>query len=130
MMQEDWIAVKIGDVNGNAQVNANTTNAEFRSGKQLSFTLNAEQSSEGIDVAVTSSNFESIAGYQYTMEIAGLSYAGVTSGVLEMTDSNVGVIGEERLTMSWNTNQSQSAGPNEVLKSNVKFGRVLMSLGP
>ncbi len=115
MLSENWVAVKIGDVNGNAVVNANGDDAELRSGKQLSLTLNGLEDAEGIQVAVTSSNFNEIAGYQFTMHTNGLELTRVESGALEIGEEHVGIVGEGKLTMSWNTMTSQSVDADEVL---------------
>ncbi len=114
MLAENWVAVKIGDVNGNAVVNAQGNDAEFRTGANLAFTLAGEQTAEGIKVDVTSANFNDIAGYQFTMNTNGLSLTNVESGALELTDENVAVIDDNTITMSWNTLTAKSVA-SEVL---------------
>ena len=99
-MDEDFIAIKIGDVSGNAI--ANSLIASGRNNASLTLTALDAQVSAGqsVRVAITSDEFEEINALQFTMALSGLKYTAIESGELEMTDDNVAVF-EGRMTAAW-----------------------------
>ena len=114
MMHEDFTAVKIGDVNGSVIANAKSDESEVRSGKALNFSLNSTTTTNGVDVAVSSSNFAEIMGYQFTMKTAGMELTGVSAGAINVSDENVAVLDANTVTMSWNSLEAVSVA-NDVL---------------
>ena len=109
-LDEDFIGVKIGDVNGNAI--ANSLIAESRSAVgTLSFELEDVSMSEGdvIEVPVLASNFAAISAYQFTMELNGIAFEGAYSGALEVSESNFGLIDANTVTTAWYTSEEVSS---------------------
>ena len=113
MMSEDFIGVKIGDVNGSAAAN-NLISTEVRTQGSLTLVANESnfQSGDEVRIEVSSEEFTEIYGYQFTLEHQGLIYMGVEPGALSVTHDNIGVF-EGRITTSWHTNQPIST--DEVL---------------
>ncbi len=103
MDQEDFIAIKVGDVNQSATPNR-LSRAETRSLSTLRFTAEERMVNEGeiITVPIRSTDFVDVAGFQSTLRFADLKYVSVESGAIEMTEENVAVFANEELTMSWN----------------------------
>ncbi len=119
---QDFIAVKIGDVNNTADAQG-AMGVEVRSGE--SFTMEIADASytagSEVRVPVIAGENASIYGYQMTLEIAsGLQYAGIEAGEFNLSDANVGTqrASEGLVSMSWNV----------VEPMNVKAGDVLFTL--
>ena len=115
MMHNDFVAIKVGDINFSAKTNA--TQVKPRNGNGVvnlmadNRTVNA---GEMVDVAIRSTDFAGIEGYQFTMQANGLEFRGVESGLLTMTDENMGVFGNT-LTTSWYKIGGVSATSSDVL---------------
>jgi hypothetical protein len=101
-MGHDFIAVKVGDVNGN--VVANATDIQTRNAKgilELTTEVQSVVAGQTVTVPVSARNFAQILGYQFTMNTAGLELTGVEAGVLDMSSDNIGVH-PGAITVSWN----------------------------
>ena len=105
MTNEDFIGVKIGDINGSAEANAVTGSTEFKSGGIVNLEVPSVQVEAGqtFDVAVKAS-ITDLYGYQFTLATPGLELVGVTAGEANVTEANFGVF-NEAITTSWNTTQ-------------------------
>ncbi len=122
-MSKDFVAVKIGDVTEDAQANlTGNTSTAVRSNKTLSLNiLNQEvEAGQTVSVGFTSEEFAEVFGYQFTMELNGLEFAGIESGVVAMSEGNVGVLSSNVVTMSYNSSTAVSAGKDETIFT-VKF---------
>jgi len=113
---QDFVAIKIGDVNGTAiPNNLVSQEAEGRTGALV---LNAQdaavESGEIIEVAVTSDMFTDVLGYQFTLNLNGLAVTGVDAGALDVTEANYGVFAGQ-MTMSWNAVEAVNVDADEVL---------------
>ncbi len=102
----NFTAIKTGDINGNAVTNLQDENTiETRSGaKSLRIANQSFDAGEDVSVAITANEVNSMVGMQFTMtyDASVLSYAGITSGLVNMDAHNVkaenGI-----LSISWNT---------------------------
>jgi hypothetical protein len=100
-MDNDFVAVKVGDLNNTVQANATQILPRHGNGVlHLSADERTVNAGEIVEVVVRSSDFASIEGYQFTLQTAGLEFLGATSGAIEMTDDNFGVFGNV-VTTSW-----------------------------
>ena len=99
---QNFIAIKIGDVNGNAIANSLLA-GENRSSGMLSLQIEDAQARKGelIEVAIKSSNFSNIAAYQYTMELNGLEFISANSGAIDVSPSNFGTLDKNTVTTAW-----------------------------
>jgi hypothetical protein len=116
---QDFVAVKIGDVNGSASTDVLNAQSESRTASRLDLTA-AERSVEAgetFEVPVTAANFNDIFGFQYTMNLDGANFVDVVSGAIEVTESNVGVIASDVITMSYAAREAVSVRADEVLFS-------------
>ncbi len=114
MTSMDWKGVKIGDVNGSYVSNNLLSPTEFRSSKTLELSFKGSKTADGLSVAVSSSNFIDIAGYQFTLNTNGLNYTRVEAGAINMTNDNIALISKDLLTVSWNTNTSLSVATEQL----------------
>jgi len=115
----DFIGVKIGDVNGSAVVGLQSEDeSSTRSSKLLSLAVEslAFEKGELVRIPVTSENFEEMIGFQFTMETNGLELEKVESGVLQLTDANIGeFINKNALTISWNSVTDVTVSEDDIL---------------
>ncbi len=111
MMHEDFVAVKVGDVNATATSNVAGLTSEVRSGATmlLEVTDRAVVAGEQVDIAVSSKNFNDVSGLQMTIEFNGLTFNSVDGKAIALGTSNVGVITDKVITMSWNSNVEVSS---------------------
>jgi hypothetical protein len=117
MVINDFVAVKIGDVNATATYNATSTPFEARSASTLNFVADAAQVNNGdvVELNVTAENFSNVFGYQFTADLRGLKFVGVRAGALRVDASNVGTPENGLMTMSWNADNAVSIEADDVL---------------
>jgi hypothetical protein len=113
----DFVGVKIGDVNSSANTSFFKTTVEGRSNTNAEMAINdaAVAAGEVVEIPVTAANFNDVSGFQYTMNLNGASFVGINGGALEVTANNVGVIANDVVTMSYASNEAISATEGEVL---------------
>jgi len=112
---KDFVAVKVGDVNNTVQANAQQVLP--RNGKGVVNFVASDRVvnvGEMVDVAISSSDFAAIEGYQFTLQTQGLEFRGIESGIVNMTDENLGVFGST-ITASWHKVGGVSASTSDVL---------------
>jgi hypothetical protein len=103
MLDEDFVSVKVGDVNGNAIANAAMASDDRSSGTLL-FDIMDRVVTAGETFTVSLTAAEAVAGYQFTMNFKGLEVVDITPGA-NMTMGNFGVFGDA-ITTSYD-------GPNQ-----------------
>lgn len=114
---QDFVGVKIGDVN-NTYVNNFTGNAsEIRSAKALTLTIDQDQVSKGetVEIPVYASQLNSILGYQFTLNHTGLKYVGVEAGSIAVGEENIAAFDNHVLTTSWNNVAAVEVASDEAL---------------
>jgi len=116
MMSEDFVGVKIGDVNGSVTANATSVNTENRSGATLLLEIEDREvtAGESVTIDVMSSNYAEVAGYQFTLNAEGLDITDVQGAKLEVSNANV-ALDKGVMTMSYHSTNLQSAANTEVL---------------
>ena len=120
-MNNNFVAIKIGDVNGtatNSVAGADVT--EVRSSNTtLNVTNTIYEAGEEVRMDVRSDDFKAIAGLQFTLEFdeTTLEYVTVESAKLDINASNIGAQLADRgeITASWNTATDVTAKSEEVL---------------
>ena len=111
----DFMAIKIGDVNNTAVANANEV--EIRGGNAaFDLKIDDQKVSRGqnVRIPVFAADVTQLLGMQFTMETTGLQYVGIESGSISISDDNVGVF-DQALTLSWNQISSSTVGGEEPL---------------
>lgn len=95
-LTEDFVAIKVGDVNGNAIANSAMTSSERSNGTLLfdvTSTLNSEQIPAGATFTVNLKATEAVSGYQFTINHPGLEVVNLTPGA-GMKAGNFGVFAD------------------------------------
>ena len=119
---EDFVAIKMGDVTNNAQAH-NFSGISSRHNDQLHLEIESGKlkAGETYTVEFKSSNFNDIAGYQFTLKFdqEAMVYTELKSGVLNVDESNFGMKTLENgiITTSWNNKEGLSFGKDDVLFS-------------
>jgi hypothetical protein len=114
-MENNFIAIKIGDVNHTATTN-NLLGTQVRDFTGSLIFQTKEQTlvaGETYDVAINAQDFETLLGYQHTISFDNktLEFAGLENGKLaDLTEANFGFAAVENgvITTSWNHNKAQS----------------------
>jgi hypothetical protein len=76
MDNQDFVGVKIGDVNRSVSSDVNSPEVESRSNANVEMSV-AEASiaaGEVVEIPVTAANFSEVMGFQYTMNLNGASF--------------------------------------------------------
>lgn len=104
-MANNFVGIKIGDVNGNAITNFAQEETEVRSGValQLQFQDRMIQSGEIYEVAIKSTNFNDVFAFQFTTELDGLELIDVQAQSLDFTDENIGLINSDNVTVAYSS---------------------------
>ncbi|MEM9822605.1 MAG: T9SS type A sorting domain-containing protein [Bacteroidota bacterium] len=140
----NFIAIKIGDVNGNAVANQLAGAGDTRSQGSLSFQIDDQKLEAGQTYLIDfkAEDFNRIAGFQYSLNFdpAQIDFVDIHAAALpEMSSANFGMnrLGEGIITSSWNVNNAVSLDKGEVLfrleltaKSAVQLSEVLQLGSP
>ncbi|MBK9257616.1 MAG: T9SS type A sorting domain-containing protein [Saprospiraceae bacterium] len=114
---QNFVAVKVGDVNGSVTASINNPALESRSAKAVQFTAvdRTVAAGEVVTVAISGSDFANVYGYQFTLNLKGASFVEVGSGAVEMTAANVGVLATDVVTMSYASREGVTVNNDETL---------------
>lgn len=110
MMDENFVGIKVGDVNQSVVANTSATSGEDRSSAAISIEFEDMQIEAGqtFDLTVAGDAFNNVYGYQFTLETKGLELVTVQSGAVNVGEENFGVHGNA-VTTSWNSDQPVNA---------------------
>jgi hypothetical protein len=104
-VRANFVAIKIGDVNGSASTVSGVTSSELRSGKTLLFNTEEQslQAGQLIQVPIKLKAEEAIQGWQFTLnwDESALSLEGVDYGLVKADQTGV-FADRGMLTTSWN----------------------------
>ena len=121
--EEDFVAVKVGDVNASATANSLMA-SEDRTAGTLLFDVSDRTVKAGETFEVTFKASEQVKGYQFTLNFAGLTAESVTPGA-DMKDENFALF-SDALTTSFD---GKSAGEFTVHFRATKAGKLSQMLG-
>lgn len=117
-MQNNFVAVKIGDVNGSATTNAKSNDTENRKAEKLSLVTidQSYQKGETVRVPITADNFKEMFGAQWTFnfDASKLSYSTIEAGAMKVSAENMNVK-DGHIAFSWNTFDATTFSDNDVL---------------
>ena len=104
MMDEDFIGIKIGDVNQSVVANAASTTTESRSAASVDvvFDDRSVEVGEIVELVIKGEAMNDLYGYQFTLGTDGLELVEVESGIIEVSNENFGIHGN-KVTTSWNS---------------------------
>lgn len=120
-MNSNFVAVKVGDVNGSAIANANNPATDTRSSKTLMLVTEEQTFSAGetVKMQITSDNFTNISGAQWSLDFdaSSLEYVGTLAGALHLDNYNINANNTKdgKLAFSWNDVKGLSVAKSKVL---------------
>ena len=105
MMQEDFVGVKIGDVNNNVILNAQDNNdIESRTSKSLVLSYNDVNFEKGetVKMALNLDEITNLSGLQFTLETSNLELISIKEEGLNVSKENFASLNNGIITFSWN----------------------------
>ncbi len=115
MMQEDFTAIKVGDVNHSASTLVDNDGAsEYDRPESVVLNYADKQFSEGevVDVVFSASKATALSGMQFTLSAYGLELVSAESGQIPVHENNIAVHESGDITFSWNDISPVSFGDN------------------
>jgi hypothetical protein len=114
---QNFVAVKIGDVSGNATVNLSGSEIENRSRKDFALEISDQLVSKGetIDIPVRAAHFSELAGFQCAVNLGGLTFEGIFAGSLELDDTDIAVHKNPLVAMSFASRENRRVEEGEIL---------------
>lgn len=116
-MHNDFVAIKIGDVNGSVSSLISQNELENRSVVSF-FTANQSfTTDELIAIPVYAGDFANIAGWQLGLNYndAAMTFEGLVSGALDVNENNFAELEGGNINFSWNRENGITAAPDQVL---------------
>lgn len=117
ILNQDWVAIKIGDVNGSVTVNSRSERAEGRSGEKLEVLF--EQSETNLNVIHVKSNSDiSIHGLQLALSAYNNVLLDVLPGIVDIHPANINLntVGDKS-GLSWNSLDAIAIKSDDILFS-------------
>ncbi|MCB0648985.1 MAG: T9SS type A sorting domain-containing protein, partial [Saprospiraceae bacterium] len=115
-MNDDFIAVKIGDVDGSARTSATQKNTSNRTkGLRLEFEERNITKGELIELPIMSQNFNEVFGFQFGLQTKGLEIIDVEGRGIDLTKDQFARIDKNSLRMSWSSYTAQSIRPENTI---------------
>ncbi len=116
--QVNFVAVKVGDVNYNRAAHS-LQNLVTRSASTLAFQVEDQvlQAGQEVKVPVYAKDINGVMGYQFTLNLKGMAFSGVTSGTLDVSTDNFGIVNADQgiITTSWNSTKPVNVNANKPL---------------
>ena len=112
MMTEDFIGIKIGDVNATAQANYSDPNPSSRSSQNLQLGIKA--TIDGKFEIIALEDVEEFYGMQFSMHLPG-GISNIESGKLEIFNYNFNQVKKDEIRFSYSSALSKKIGVNDVL---------------
>jgi len=106
--EQDFIAIKIGDINGSSKVNSAQNQIEKRNNNQrlaLAYESADIQQGNRVSVPLLIRQNVSISGIQSTLEYnaSALDFIGIESSLINISDANYLIHDNGKVTLSWNS---------------------------
>nr|HMU06031.1 T9SS type A sorting domain-containing protein [Saprospiraceae bacterium] len=115
-MDQNFVAVKIGDVSGSASTDLTSPMVTSRSATALKLTYADQKAQKGlVNIPITSSNFVSVFGCQMTLELSNATFVSIKSGAIKVAENNIGVIQNDKITISIASETAITHSEDEVL---------------
>ncbi len=114
-VQADFIAIKMGDVNGNAATIPGATSSEVRSGKDFILSTDEQEVKAGqiYDVLIKAKDLQKVQGFQFTLGVENAEIVGIDYGSMKAEHFGV-FVKQGMVTASWNASSS-AVNPAEAL---------------
>ncbi len=110
MMQENFVGVKLGDVNNSASADLMGESIDRRSAQsiQISFEDKSFEEGELVEVVFESDQLDAVSGMQFTLNTANLELVDIQGIDVDIDDNNFARLSENKTTFSWHTQTETS----------------------
>ncbi|MEO6133254.1 MAG: T9SS type A sorting domain-containing protein, partial [Saprospiraceae bacterium] len=117
--QANFVAVKIGDVTGDARPGIQGTELSARTSKTLQLEIEDTPVTSGVPVKmdITSRNFTDVIGLQLALQVKDLEITEIVSGKLDIENENFNSTKDGLLYLSWNVYSPLTFGRDDILFS-------------
>ena len=123
MLEQDFVAVKIGDVNASAQLDFQGVDRQSEKRSAAKLTLEIDEQSlfkgERTNVAVYAPAISNVLGFQNTINFNSsvMEFVGVESAGLDISEENLGLtyLEDGIISLSWNGTESQGLYEDDAL---------------
>jgi hypothetical protein len=101
-INNNFIGVKLGDVDGTASANAVSKSTQPRNtGVRLSVEDRAMKAGEEVEISLTAEQFNEVHGMQLTLSHLGMELVSIDGRAIEITADHVGKVSKDKTMMSW-----------------------------
>lgn len=120
-VHRDFVGIKVGDVNHSAAANAQKLKPRQALRPTHVKIATKGKVMPGEEISVDFTFNEPITGFQWTMELSGLEYLGVSSDVIAIDEQHVGLPEVGMLTMSWHHTNMEPANLERPVSFSLRF---------
>ncbi len=113
---QNFVAVKVGDVNSSATGNIDNQETDTRSKAEL-YTENKSAVANELQSVVFDADLDQVYGMQFTLTLNNADLVDVYVGGQKISESNIAKLTDNKYTVSWNDVKSVSG--NEILTLNI-----------
>lgn len=112
MMQEDFVGIKIGDVNNTASANILGESVDKRSANSISIDFEdvSFEAGETVELVLKSDDLYDVAGIQFTLESDILELVSAEGLDVDINDENIARISQSQTNFSWNSKSNKNIG--------------------
>lgn len=118
---QNFVSVKVGDVNNSAIANAQENVAETRSIAYLNTSNAAVKQGEIHTLSLTLDNVDGVYGFQFTLNLNSAELMDIYVGNQKLDNQNIAKLSENTYTVSWNN--MQAFDQSELIKLEIKINK-------
>jgi len=111
----DFVGVKIGDVNSSVNLSLKSADADQRDNHQLYYDMSVESAEAGTLIPIYSNDNGLIHGFQFTLEATGLSPTRILPGSVDIQSDNYVITDNGHIHVSWQSVDGAVSGPSTPL---------------
>ena len=112
---EDFIAIKIGDVNNSVQANAQAlVPREAYQPVALTIAPRKFETNEIVNIDFSINDLKSLNGFQFTLSDPDLEFLSATSNIIDLSEENYALF-NNKMTMSWFTTEENAIDPSQIV---------------
>jgi len=112
----DFVGIKIGDLNGDVQLNSQPSIIESRNENQFRLIVEDQRIVPNIpfSIQIKTNNESDIAGMQFALDLNGMDLSSLTGSAIPITEENFSII-DGILRFSWSSNETIHVSSNDIL---------------
>jgi hypothetical protein len=117
-LNEDFVAIKVGDVNNTAAANATSSNATNRTDDSLDLSAEMSRDQDLVTIDIKADNYNNLIGFQTAFNITeGYEFEAINAGELPLTHGHINPSIDGALAISYNSTNGETIAENATLFS-------------